>query len=74
MAISIDQARNAKESAKTILADLPGVVGVGLTKIGDDYALKINLREELPKGVSVPKEIAGVPVRVEVVGSIHKRG
>jgi hypothetical protein len=74
MAISIDQARHAKESAKSVLADVPGVVGVGLTKIGDDYALKVNLREELPSGVSVPKQIAGVPVCVEVVGTIQKRG
>jgi hypothetical protein len=74
MAISIDQARHAKELAKIVLADVPGVVGVGLTKIGDDYALKVNLREELPSGVSVPKQIAGVPVSVEVVGTIQKRG
>ena len=74
MAISIDQARHAKESAKSVLAGVPGVVGVGLTKIGDDYALKVNLREELPGGVSIPKQIAGVPVSVEVVGTITKRG
>jgi hypothetical protein len=73
MAISIDQARRAKESAKSALADLPGVVGVGLTKIGDDYAVKVNLREALPGGVSVPKQIEGVPVCVEVVGAIRKR-
>ncbi|MGH7485793.1 MAG: hypothetical protein ACREMY_09360 [bacterium] len=73
MAISIDQARQAKDSAKNVLADLPGVVGVGLTKIGDDYALKVNLREELPSGVIVPKQIAGVPVCVEIVGTIKKR-
>jgi ABC-type Fe3+ transport system substrate-binding protein len=74
MAISLDQARHAKEAAKSVLADVPGVVGVGLTKIGDDYALKVNLREELPSGVSIPKQVAGVPVVVEVVGIIKKRG
>jgi hypothetical protein len=74
VAITLEQARSAKESAKAMLAALPGVVGVGITKIGDDYALKVNLSAELPKGVSVPKRIGDVPVCVEVVGKITKRG
>ena len=74
MAITLEQARSAKESAKALLAALPGVVGVGITKIGEDYALKVNLRVELPKGVSVPERIGDVPVCVEVVGKITKRG
>jgi hypothetical protein len=49
-------------------------VGVGITKIGEDYALKVNLREPLPPGVSAPERIGDVPVRVEVVGRITKRG
>jgi hypothetical protein len=74
MAITLEQARAAKESAKTLLASLPGVVGVGITKIGDDYALKVNLGEPLPAGLSAPERIEDVPVRVEVVGTIRKRG
>lgn len=73
MAISIEQARQAKQSAKSVLAKVPGVVGVGLTKVGDDYALKVNLRETLPANITVPEHIEGVPVRVEIVGSIKKR-
>ena len=74
MPISLEQARAAKVSAKAVLAGLPGVVGVGITKAGEDYALKVNLREPLPAGVSAPERIGGVPVRVEVVGRITKRG
>ena len=73
MAITIEQARAAKEAAKTELAGIPGVVGIGLTMIGEDYALKINLRVALPEGVRVPDRIAGVQVRMEVVGEIRKR-
>lgn len=73
MAITIEQARTAKVIAKTALARVPGVVGIGLTKIGDDYALKVNLREALPAGVNVPESIAGVSVKVEVVGPIRKQ-
>ena len=74
MAVTLEQARAAKESAKALLAALPGVVGVGITKIGGDYALKVNLRAPLPRGVSAPERISGVPVCVEVVGRITKRG
>ena len=74
MAITLEQARAAKKSAAALLADLPGVVGLGITKIGEDYALKLNLGAPLPSGISVPERIGGVPVRVEVVGRITKRG
>jgi hypothetical protein len=73
MPITIDQARTAKDVAKTELAGVPGIMGIGLTKIGDDYALKINLRQALPANMRVPESIAGVPVKVEVVGTIRKR-
>jgi hypothetical protein len=74
MPISLAQARAAKDSARALLAALPGVVGVGITKVGEDYAVKVNLREALPPGVSVPERIGLVPVLVEVVGRITKRG
>ena len=73
MAITLEQARAAKESAKALLGALPGVVGIGITKMGDDYALKVNLDCELPKGISAPECIGDVPVCVEVVGRISKR-
>ena len=74
MPISLEQARAAKESAKVLLAALPGVVGVGITKVGEDYALKVNLRAPLPAGMSVPERIGDVPVKLEVVGRISRRG
>jgi hypothetical protein len=73
MGTAIEQARAAKAVAKTELASVPGVVGIGLTKLGDDYALKVNLREALPHGVRLPDRIAGVRVCVEVVGTIRKQ-
>jgi hypothetical protein len=73
MVITLQRARAAKATAKSELARVPQVAGIGLTKVGDDYALKVNLREALPRGVQVPKRIDGVPVCVEVVGPIRKR-
>jgi hypothetical protein len=52
---------------------LADVVGVGITRHGDGYAVKVNLRHPPAAGVDLPKDIDGVPVQVEVVGSITKR-
>lgn len=73
MAVTLQQARAAKEAAKSELAALPGVVGVGITKVGEDYALKVNLSAPLPAGITAPERIGDVPVRLEVVGIIRKR-
>ena len=73
MPVTLAQARAAKESAKEELAALPGVSGVGISKIGDDYVLKVNLREPLPPGISAPQRIGDVVVQLEVVGRTVKR-
>ena len=73
MPITLEQARAAKESARALLAALPGVVGVGITKVGEDYALKVNLSAALPPGMRAPERIGDDPVCVEVVGKITKR-
>lgn len=73
MPISLEQTRAVKASAKALLAALPGAAGVGITKVGEDYGLKVNLREPLPAGVSAPERIGDVLVYVGVVGRITKR-
>lgn len=71
MSITLEQARAAKKVALAKLAHVPEVVGIGLTMIGDDYGLKVNLRAT-PKQ-ELPATIDGVPIQVEVVGTIRKR-
>jgi hypothetical protein len=73
MSISKTQARQAKEAAKTELADLPCVAGIGICKVGDDYAVKVNLTATLPADITPPDRIEGVPIVFEVVGEIRKR-
>jgi hypothetical protein len=68
---TLDEARAAKTEAANVFGSLASVVGVGITRIGEGYGLKINLRQEAK--VALPTEVAGVPVRVEVVGPIQKR-
>jgi hypothetical protein len=73
MSVTLAQARAAKEAAKETLATLPGVTGVGVSKVGEDYVIKVNLREALPDGVLAPARIAEVAVQCEVVGRVAKR-
>lgn len=71
--ISLDQARAAKLSAAKQLAALDTVVGIGITRIADDYAVKINLSAAPPSDFHLPSSIDGVPVQVEIVGTIRPR-
>ncbi len=68
---TLDEARAAKTEALTRFGALASVVGVGITRIGDGYGLKINLSE--PPKAELPTEIGGVPIHIEVVGPIRKR-
>jgi hypothetical protein len=72
MTTSIEQARLAKSKARTAAEAYAGVVGVGLTKIGDSYAIKVNLCRE-PVQEDLPHSIDGVPIVYEVVGTISLR-
>lgn len=68
---ALDKARAAKERAHKVFSKLADVVGVGITTVGSEYGLKVNLSSEPTK--DLPKEVDGVPVKVEVVGKIRKR-
>lgn len=68
---TLEEARAAKPKAIALLAELP-VVGVGITRIGDGYGLKVNLREPVAAD-AVPDQIDGVPIQTDFVGQIRKR-
>ncbi|HVU88744.1 MAG TPA: hypothetical protein VHD36_15590 [Pirellulales bacterium] len=70
---SLQRARAAKAKAAETFGKLASVVGIGITKVDDDYALKVNLDSEPPADVTLPTEVSGVPVKVEIVGQIKKR-
>lgn len=68
---TLEEARAAKLKALALLSALP-VVGVGITRIGDGYGLKVNLSESVADG-SVPEHIDGVPIKLEVMEQLRKR-
>jgi len=69
----LDAAREAKEKAKTIFARHGTVNGIGLTRMGERYAVKVNFESEPRDRASMPREIEGVPVVVQVIGTLHKQ-
>jgi hypothetical protein len=71
---SLKDAQSAKARAAKVFGELVGEVAVGIVRLDNDkFGLKVNLTDEPAKGVSLPEEIEGVPVTVEVVGRIRKR-
>jgi hypothetical protein len=69
---TLKEARAAKAKAAELVKGHPAVNGVGITRDGDGYAVKLNLSSR-PKADPLPKQIDGVPVRIETVGPIRKR-
>ncbi len=70
---TLEQARAAKAKVMKLVGKHPDVNGIGIAIIGDGFGVKLNLVEGLLAD-QVPREIDGVPVWVETVGPIAKRG
>jgi hypothetical protein len=70
---SLDRARAAKAHALEVFSRFGDVVGVGLTRIGDHYGIKVNFSSAVSDESVLPREVDGVPVKVEVVGAIRKQ-
>jgi hypothetical protein len=66
---TLKDARAAKTKATKLLEDHPLLQGIGITKQGADYGLKVNLLEG--DAGAVPDDVDGVPVQVEVVGPVR---
>ena len=52
----LDEARAAKKRAKAIFATKPSVVGIGITRIGDRYGVKVNLDFPPPPMPTSPRQ------------------
>jgi hypothetical protein len=70
---SLDEARAAKSRAQAVFEELAAVVGVGVTRIGNGYGLKVSLCVPPLPDVVLPTEVDGIPVRLEVVGQPRKQ-
>lgn len=71
--ISLEQAQAAKKAALQRFRKLETLTGVGITRVGGKYAVKLNLSRPIGPGVKLPSDIDGVPLRVEITGTIRTR-
>lgn len=71
MTVSYQRAKQAKSQASELFAQFGPVNGVGVTRAGDGFAVKVNFESAPDSQADLPSEIEGVPVRVEVVGKIR---
>jgi hypothetical protein len=69
---TLEEARAAKPRAQEVFGRLASVVGVGVTRVEGGYGVKVNLGEQPAADVILPDEVDGVPVKVDVVGTIRK--
>jgi hypothetical protein len=70
---NIERARAAKSVALARLGGMPQVNGVGITRVGAGFGVKVNLAAQPDPETQVPEEIDGVPVVTELIGQISKR-
>lgn len=70
---TLEEARAAKGKALAEFERFADVVGVGITRIGDGYGLKVNLQSRPAEDAELPTEVDGIPIRVEVVGLPKRR-
>jgi len=73
MAVDLERARAAKRRLRELLPDSLRVNGIGITQLGEDYAVKLNLAAAPAGDLDLPPTVDGVRVVVEVVGALAKR-
>ena len=69
----LNKAREAKKKAVDLYGDLEIVNGIGISKTEGEYAVKINLVEELDDESNWLQEIDGTKVLYCVIGKIKKQ-
>lgn len=70
---TLASARSSKEKARRLIGAKAEVVGAGIIKVktGSGFAIKVNVKQ--PPSGAIAAEVEGVPIVVEVVGTIRKR-
>ena len=67
---TLDQARGAKQKLAERLHDVAGLRGIGIAVLDGGFGVKVNFAVRPPAGL-LPDDVDGVPVIVDVVGSIR---
>ena len=70
---SLEAARAVKDKARTMVATIAEVQGVGITRVDGIYAVMVNVLQELEDESALPESIDGVPLVIKVTGTIRKQ-
>ena len=67
----LEAARAAKHKSLRLFEKLVPVCGAGIAREGESYVVKLNLETEPDPALVLPSEIDGVPITIQVVGTIR---
>ncbi len=67
---SLERAIAAKARLNEMLRESPDICGLGIAALPNGFAVKLNLTRS-PQPGTIPDDVDGVPVIVDVVGSIR---
>jgi hypothetical protein len=67
---TLDQARAAKQKLAERLHGIANVRGIGIAVLDGGYGVKVNFATRPEAGI-IPDDVDGVPVVVDVVGSVR---
>jgi hypothetical protein len=67
---TLERARAAKVALRERLAGMPELRGIGIATLAGGYGVKVNV-SRIPANAAIPDDVDGVPVIVDVVGSIR---
>jgi len=68
--VTLEKAQAAKKTALRLLETVESVVGVGITRLGGNYAVKVNLSGPVAPGTLVPQDTVS---RTTAAGSSRRR-
>ncbi len=71
MGVSYKEAEQAQDHAEAIFDKYASVVSIGVTQDADGFALRIGLENEPSDRNDLPTEVDGVPVEIDIVGTIR---
>ena len=70
---TVNDARAAKAKLLEDFETLRANAAVGITRVGGAYGIKVNIPKKLSNDLVFPESIDGVPIVVEVVGTVRAR-
>ncbi len=71
--LELERVRAAKEEGKRVFERHGTLAGIGITRVGERWALRVSFAAPPRDPLLLPQEIAGVPVVVRVVGPVRKQ-